>query len=33
MKHLHYTLLQTLPNMIGEWACDCGVEPGPGVFE
>lgn len=23
MKHLHYTTLQTLPNMIGEWACDC----------
>jgi len=33
MKHLINTLLATLPNYIGLWANDCGVEPGVGVFE
>ena len=33
MKHLNYTLLTTLPNMIWLWANDCGVELGAKVFE
>jgi hypothetical protein len=33
MKHLIYTLLTTLPNQIGLWANDCGVELGVKAFE
>lgn len=33
MKHLHYTLLTTLSNMIWLWANDCGVEPSVGAVE
>ena len=33
MKHLTLALLATLPNYIGLWANDCGVEPAVGVFE
>jgi hypothetical protein len=33
MKHLNNALLATLPNYIGSWANDCGVEPVARAFE
>ena len=33
MKHLNYSLLTTLPNVIWGWTNGCGLEPGSGAVE